>query len=156
MKRSRDAQCSFCRKSYREVGPLVEGPEKVYICAECVELTQTIIEQEKRRRSGKDGPGQIEPIVRRVEEMVADVFYDENPELMQLLNEGNNPDPALISSMMQLSRATSLVAIISGLIQKLNQMGLNSAELHSLLEIDRKVSELRAMLADPANSQGPA
>src|SRR6516165_7629804 len=48
--RNRNAYCSFCRKSYREVGPLVEGPGDVYICGECIELCQSIIEQEKRRR----------------------------------------------------------------------------------------------------------
>jgi len=52
--RNRNAYCSFCRKSYREVGPLVEGPGDVYICGECIELCQSIIDQEKRRRgSGK-------------------------------------------------------------------------------------------------------
>src|SRR5882757_4531314 len=48
--RNRNASCSFCRKSYRDVGPLVEGPNDVYICGECVELCQSIIDQEKRRR----------------------------------------------------------------------------------------------------------
>src|SRR3954451_13397717 len=48
--RNRNAFCSFCRKSYRDVGPLVEGPNDVYICGECVELCQSIIDQEKRRR----------------------------------------------------------------------------------------------------------
>ena len=46
----RNAFCSFCRKSYREVGPLVEGPGDVYICGECIELCQSILDQEKRRR----------------------------------------------------------------------------------------------------------
>lgn len=46
----KNANCSFCRKSYREVGPLVEGPEEVYICGECIELCQSILDQEKRRR----------------------------------------------------------------------------------------------------------
>src|ERR687885_658749 len=50
--RNRNAYCSFCRKSYRDVGPLVEGPGDVYICGECIELCQSIIEQEKRRRGG--------------------------------------------------------------------------------------------------------
>jgi len=44
------ANCSFCRKSYREVGPLVEGPDDVYICGECIELCQSILDQERRRR----------------------------------------------------------------------------------------------------------
>jgi ATP-dependent Clp protease ATP-binding subunit ClpX len=46
----KNAFCSFCRKSYREVGPLVEGPGDVYICGECIELCQSILDQEKRRR----------------------------------------------------------------------------------------------------------
>jgi ATP-dependent Clp protease ATP-binding subunit ClpX len=54
--RNRNAFCSFCRKSYRDVGPLVEGPGDVYICGECIELCQAIIDQEKRRRgTGKSG-----------------------------------------------------------------------------------------------------
>ncbi len=46
----KNANCSFCRKSYREVGPLVEGPDDVYICGQCIELCQSILDQERRRR----------------------------------------------------------------------------------------------------------
>ncbi len=49
----KNAFCSFCRKSYRDVGPLVEGPGDVYICGECIELCQSILEQEQRRRGGQ-------------------------------------------------------------------------------------------------------
>src|SRR5476651_1829772 len=48
--RNRNAYCSFCRKSYRDVGPMVEGPGDVYICGECIDLCQSILEQERRRR----------------------------------------------------------------------------------------------------------
>ena len=37
----KNAYCSFCRKSYRDVGPLVEGPGDVYICGDCIELCQS-------------------------------------------------------------------------------------------------------------------
>lgn len=46
----KNANCSFCRKSYREVGPLVEGPEDVYICGECIDLCESILDQERKRR----------------------------------------------------------------------------------------------------------
>ncbi|MFM9025380.1 MAG: ATP-dependent Clp protease ATP-binding subunit ClpX [Planctomycetaceae bacterium] len=46
----KNAFCSFCRKSYRDVGPLVEGPGDVYICGECIDLCQSILDQEKKRR----------------------------------------------------------------------------------------------------------
>jgi len=52
--RNRNAYCSFCRRSHRDVGPLVEGPGDCYICGECIDLCQSIIEQERKRRgSGK-------------------------------------------------------------------------------------------------------
>ncbi len=41
--------CSFCGKTSREVGPMVEGPSEVYICANCVDLCQNIFRQERRR-----------------------------------------------------------------------------------------------------------
>ena len=46
----KNAYCSFCRKSYRDVGPLVEGPGDVYICGDCIELCQQILDQERKRR----------------------------------------------------------------------------------------------------------
>ncbi len=44
--------CSFCRKNYREVGFLVEGPDQVFICSNCVDLCQSILVEEKRKRAG--------------------------------------------------------------------------------------------------------
>jgi len=46
----KNAFCSFCRKSYRDVGPLVEGPGDVYICGECIDLCQSILDQERKRK----------------------------------------------------------------------------------------------------------
>src|SRR5262245_30869955 len=46
----KNANCSFCGKSYRDVGPLVEGPGDVYICGECIDLCHSILDQERRRR----------------------------------------------------------------------------------------------------------
>ena len=41
--------CSFCGKTSREVGPMVEGPNDVYVCATCTDLCQNIFRQERRR-----------------------------------------------------------------------------------------------------------
>jgi ATP-dependent Clp protease ATP-binding subunit ClpX len=41
--------CSFCGKSSRDVGPMVEGPSDVFICSSCVDLAHNIIKQEKRK-----------------------------------------------------------------------------------------------------------
>ncbi len=56
----RNAFCSFCRKSYRDVGPLVEGPGDVYICGECIELCKSILDQETKRR------GTTSPLFNRI------------------------------------------------------------------------------------------
>jgi ATP-dependent Clp protease ATP-binding subunit ClpX len=66
--RNRNAYCSFCRKSYRDVGPLVEGPGDVYICGECIELCQSIIDQEKRRRGVAKTPFGNIPSPRAIKE----------------------------------------------------------------------------------------
>ena len=62
--------CSFCGKSSREVGPMVEGPNDIYICTNCTELCQNIFRQEKRKVSGsKPMFGQI-PTPRQLKEFM--------------------------------------------------------------------------------------
>src|SRR6201996_6646036 len=63
--------CSFCGKSSRDVGPMVEGPSDVYICANCVDLAHNIIRQEKRKMSSSSAPsfGQI-PTPRQIKEFL--------------------------------------------------------------------------------------
>ncbi|MEZ6066649.1 MAG: ATP-dependent Clp protease ATP-binding subunit ClpX [Planctomycetaceae bacterium] len=56
----KNANCSFCGKSYRDVGPLVEGPGDVYICGECIDLCQSILDQERKRR------GESKPLFSKV------------------------------------------------------------------------------------------
>ena len=47
--------CSFCHRGSEEVGTVVEGPNGVYICGNCVDLCQNIIRQEQRR-TAQAGP----------------------------------------------------------------------------------------------------
>jgi len=66
----KNAFCSFCRKSYRDVGPLVEGPGDVYICGECIDLCQSILEQERRRRGTSKQLFTKVPTPRKIVEML--------------------------------------------------------------------------------------
>ena len=43
------AICSFCGRSASQADTLIEGPNKVYICPECVELCHNIIQQNRKR-----------------------------------------------------------------------------------------------------------
>ena len=47
--RRRFNNCSFCGKSENEVGPMIEGPEHIFICGSCVDLCANIIKQESRQ-----------------------------------------------------------------------------------------------------------
>ncbi|MCP4609947.1 MAG: ATP-dependent Clp protease ATP-binding subunit ClpX [Planctomycetes bacterium] len=48
------AICSFCGRAATQSDTLIEGPSKVYICPECVELCHNIIKQ-NRKRTGIGG-----------------------------------------------------------------------------------------------------
>jgi ATP-dependent Clp protease ATP-binding subunit ClpX len=72
-----DAQyCSFCHRSYDEVGRLISGPDQVYICDECVWLCVEILEEEKQKEQKDDAEAGISDlpapreIYRRLEEYV--------------------------------------------------------------------------------------
>ena len=43
--------CSFCGRSGNQADTLIEGPNKVFICPECVELCHNIIRQDRKRVS---------------------------------------------------------------------------------------------------------
>ncbi len=43
------AICSFCGRSASQADTLIEGPNKVFICPECVELCHNIIRQNRKR-----------------------------------------------------------------------------------------------------------
>jgi len=43
------AICSFCGRSGSQADTLIEGPDKVFICPECVELCHNIIRQDRKR-----------------------------------------------------------------------------------------------------------
>ncbi len=62
--------CSFCGKSSRDVGPMVEGPSDVYICANCVDLAHNIIRQEKRKLSSSQPLFNTIPSPRQIKEFL--------------------------------------------------------------------------------------
>ena len=62
--------CSFCGKTSREVGPMVEGPSEVYICSNCVDLCQNIFRQERRRVSSVSNALSEIPTPRHIKEFL--------------------------------------------------------------------------------------
>jgi ATP-dependent Clp protease ATP-binding subunit ClpX len=63
--------CSFCAKTSRDVGPMVEGPNEIYICANCTDLCGNIFKQEKRRVApgAKAALGDV-PVPRKMKEFL--------------------------------------------------------------------------------------
>jgi ATP-dependent Clp protease ATP-binding subunit ClpX len=43
------AICSFCGRASRQADTFIEGPNKVFICPECVDLCHNIIQQDRKR-----------------------------------------------------------------------------------------------------------
>ena len=62
--------CSFCGKTSRDVGPMVEGPNEVYICTNCTDLCQNIFRQERRRLSSAAGSLSEIPPPREIREFL--------------------------------------------------------------------------------------
>ena len=49
-------RCSFCGKQQDQVERLIAGPNRVYICDQCVTLCQEIIQEEREKRQQADSP----------------------------------------------------------------------------------------------------
>ncbi len=64
----REPVCSFCHRSSREAGPVVEGPDGANICSNCVELCRNIIRQEQRRDVRSETLFGTVPTPRRIKE----------------------------------------------------------------------------------------
>jgi len=54
--RSTTYRCSFCGKAREQVERLIAGPGGVYICSECVDLCQQIIQEERAHRQQGSSP----------------------------------------------------------------------------------------------------
>ncbi len=57
-KKSSILRCSFCDKSQKEVDKIVAGPS-VYICDECIELCNNIIEEEREKDKPEETPTKL-------------------------------------------------------------------------------------------------
>jgi len=66
----RPKRCSFCHRGNNDAGPLVEGPEGIFICANCVELCHNIIRQERRRAASKEPLFTSIPTPRQIKEFL--------------------------------------------------------------------------------------
>ncbi|HIA17184.1 MAG TPA: AAA family ATPase, partial [Dehalococcoidia bacterium] len=52
-----DYQCSFCGKTQAQVRRLIAGPDRVFICDECVNLCEQIIAEESPEKDTKSPQG---------------------------------------------------------------------------------------------------
>ena len=62
------AICSFCGRAGGQADTLIEGPENVFICPECVELCHNIIKQNRRQSSGPRADLKETPKPRQIKE----------------------------------------------------------------------------------------
>ncbi len=62
------AICSFCGRSGSQADTLIEGPDNVFICPECVELCHNIIKQNRRQGGPKRSRAGETPKPREIKE----------------------------------------------------------------------------------------
>ena len=87
--------CSFCGKTSRDVGPMVEGPTDVYICANCVDLCQNIFRQERRRVSSARPLFSAIPAPRQIKEFLDQYVIGQEPRQEGALGRRAQPLQAL-------------------------------------------------------------
>ncbi len=51
-------RCTFCEKMRHHVDSLIAGPPGVYICNECIEICNSILQEEQRRGEAAQRPGE--------------------------------------------------------------------------------------------------
>jgi ATP-dependent Clp protease ATP-binding subunit ClpX len=56
-------RCTFCEKRRHHVSSLIAGPPGVYICNECIEICNSILQEEQRRNPGAAPTGTGAPAV---------------------------------------------------------------------------------------------
>jgi ATP-dependent Clp protease ATP-binding subunit ClpX len=62
--RDRDMErCTFCEKSKGQVQSLIAGPPGIYICDECIDLCNTILDEEMTPRKGRRPAAKETPIL---------------------------------------------------------------------------------------------
>ncbi|KQS08718.1 ATP-dependent Clp protease ATP-binding subunit ClpX [Curtobacterium sp. Leaf183] len=72
-------KCSFCGKSQKQVQQLIAGPG-VYICDECVELCNEIIEERLAEASDESGSGEFElPKPREIFDFLQEYVIGQDP-----------------------------------------------------------------------------
>ena len=68
--KSSKAVCSFCGKPANQSETLIEGPNKVFICPECVDLCSTIIKQDRKRSTSSEVTLKKMPKPREIKEFL--------------------------------------------------------------------------------------
>jgi ATP-dependent Clp protease ATP-binding subunit ClpX len=66
--RRNKAICSFCGQAGNQTDALIEGPNKVFICPDCVELCHNIIRQNRRQQTGRSAAVKRIPRPREIKE----------------------------------------------------------------------------------------
>ncbi len=75
----KQSTCSFCSRPQRDVGPMIEGPNGVFICANCVDLCRNIIRQEKRKVKDNRPLFSSVPAPREIKEFLDQYVIGQDP-----------------------------------------------------------------------------
>src|SRR5439155_8035182 len=147
MSKNRNAYCSFCKKGFQIVGPLVEGPGEVYICGDCIPSCQSIILQEKLWRTNEPEDAYFQARINQLAETIeTEVWTSYEPMLKLDAKAAENKGAPWIIAIYGLYECTALLSIVSGMLERIKAKGLDSEELALLEDAAPKVAQLRTAI----------
>jgi ATP-dependent protease Clp ATPase subunit len=159
MSKYRNAYCSFCRKSHSDVGPLVEGPplaegpRNVYICGDCIELCQSIIDQEKARRSSGRLSDCVKSAAGHLIQLIESATSIWDPRIGRFLGHADRSDAGRFLPLANLCQSAASLIAVSEVLKDVKGKGLQAAEAGLLEEIEGSVCQLQAALDARADQE---
>jgi ATP-dependent Clp protease ATP-binding subunit ClpX len=147
-------RCTFCEKMRHHVDSLIAGPPGVYICNECIEICNSILQEEQRRggeagapgaerrqgAAGQPATGERGPSERGVG---ADQRLPSPIEIVQLLDE----------YVVGQDQAKKVLAVaVYNHYKRLRQLGLPSTATGSRPAADVEIEKSNVLLLGPTGS----
>jgi hypothetical protein len=118
------AFCSFCKKSYLDSGPLVEGPDRVFICYGCIQLGLKTLQADSELR-GEAWPPKQTDAGSNVDRSMVDATGQQIRSMVneiEQLSKANIPPKTFYAAF--LSRIVASLAAIGGIVWMQTENGM--------------------------------
>jgi len=136
-------RCTFCEKRRHHVASLIAGPPGVYICNECIEICNSILQEEQRRKPDGSAAGKTS---KEVVAKVAQVDVDRLPTPIEL---ARRLDEYVVGQM----RAKKILSVaVYNHYTRVRQLGHEDGEGPGSEHAEVEIEKSNVMLVGPTGS----